>query len=198
MYADPTPWFKDKALEACQKALELGPDLAESHASCGLAMLVSERYKDAEKHLNQAIKLNPRLYEAYYYYGRTRFHQGDLEGAATWFAKAASVNPADYQARMLRVQILRGLGRESEATPEAVEAVNIVKTHLEWHPDDVRALHLGAGSLILLGDVERAERPPVQRPVLDEVVGSRRPAGAYRPARADRGLLQFRRSDGIR
>jgi Flp pilus assembly protein TadD len=32
-----------------------------------------------------------------------------------------------------------------------------VERQLEWHPDDVRALHLGAGSLIILGQVERAE-----------------------------------------
>ncbi len=158
MYADPTPWFKDKAREACRKALELGPDLAEAHASCGLAMLISDRFADAERYLDQAIKLNPRLYEAYYYYGRTRFHQGDLEGASNWFAKAASVNPEEYQARMLRVQILRGMGRYGDAKSEAREAIKIVERHLKWYPDDVRALDLGAGSLILLGDVERAER----------------------------------------
>lgn len=158
MYADPNPEFKDKAREACREALKLSPDLAEAHAACGLAMLISDRFVEAEKYLDQAIKLNPSLYEAYYYYGRTRFHQGDLEGASTWFAKAASVNPEEYQARMLRVQILRGLGREDDAKIEAVEAIKIVERHLEWHPDDVRALHLGAGSLILLGEVERAEQ----------------------------------------
>ena len=158
MYADPTPWFKDKACDACRKAIELNPELAEAHASCGLAMLVSDRYAEAEAYFNDAIRLNPQLYEAYYYYGRARFHQGDLEGAAAWFEKAATVNPAEYQARLLRVQILRGIGREHEARACARKAIKIVERHLKWHPDDARALHLGAGSLILLGDIERAER----------------------------------------
>jgi adenylate cyclase len=81
-----------------------------------------------------------------------------MEGASNWFAKAASVNPEEYQARMLRIQILRGLGRPDEAKVEAKEAIAIVERHIEWHPDDVRALHLGAGSLILLGETERAEQ----------------------------------------
>ena len=158
MYADPRPSFKDKAHDACRKALELDPDLAEAHASCGLASLVSGRYAEAETSLNEAIRLNPQLYEAYYYFGRTRFHQGDLEGAAALFEKAASVNSAEYQARLLRVQILRGIGREHEAKSYAKKAIKVVERHLEWHPDDARALYLGAGSLILLGDIERAER----------------------------------------
>jgi adenylate cyclase len=157
MYADPTPWFKDKAIDACKRAIELAPELAEAHASCGLAMLITDQYEEAEKYFKDAIALNPQLYEAYYYYGRTRFHQGDLEGAATLFLKASAVNPMEYQARLLRVQILRGLGREREAVAEARKAIKIVERHLEWHPDDVRALHLGAGSLIAMGEIERAE-----------------------------------------
>jgi adenylate cyclase len=81
-----------------------------------------------------------------------------MDAAADWFAKAAEVNPDDYQSRLLRVQILRGEGRLIQAKQEAREAISVVEHHLEWHPDDVRALHLGAGSLILLGEEERADR----------------------------------------
>jgi len=45
----------------------------------------------------------PTHIDAYYYYARTRFHQGDLDGAATLFRKAADTDPADYQSRCLRV-----------------------------------------------------------------------------------------------
>jgi len=158
MYADPNPSFKGKAREACAKALDLGPELAEAHASCGLAMLISDRFEEAQEYFDAAIKLNPELYEAYYYYGRTRFHQGDMEEAERLFDKASTVNPAEYQARLLRVQILSGLGRDQEARSEASKAIEVVERHLQWNPDDVRALHLGAGSLIILGDIARAER----------------------------------------
>jgi len=158
MYAESDPSFRDRASEASAKALELDPDSGEAHASVGLAHLVREEFADAERELSKAIELKPTLFEAYYYFARTRFHQGDMDAAAEWFAKAAEINPDDYQSRLLRVQILRGEGRTDEAKAEAREAIEVVERHLEWHPDDVRALHLGAGSLIQLGEVERAGR----------------------------------------
>jgi len=158
MYADPTPWLRDKALEASDRAVALGPDLAETHASAGLAQLVSEDFETAERELKKAIEINPDLFEAWYYFARTRFHQGDMDSAAELFAKAASVDSEDYQSRLLRVQILRGQGRVEDARSEAHEAIEVAERHLEWNPDDVRAMLLGAGSLILLGDTERAER----------------------------------------
>jgi len=158
MYADSKPEYGDMARQASERALELDPTSAEAHASAGLAHLVREDFEDAERELRKSIELNPAHYEAYYYFARTRFHQGDMGAAAELFAKAADVNPDDYQSRCLRVQILRGEGEFEQAKEEARAAVEVVERQLEWHPDDVRALHLGAGSLILLGQTDRAER----------------------------------------
>ncbi|MDH5456299.1 MAG: tetratricopeptide repeat protein [Gammaproteobacteria bacterium] len=158
MYADTKPAFRDMARQASERALELDPNSAEAHASAGLAHLVREDFEDAERELRRSIELNPAHYEAYYYFARTRFHQGDMDAAADLFAKAAEVNPDDYQSRLLRVQILRGEGKLEQAKKEARAAVEVVERQLEWHPDDIRALHLGAGSLILLGQTARAER----------------------------------------
>lgn len=158
MYADPNASFRDKAAAASQRALKLQPGLAEAHASRGLAYLVSDQYDQAEAEFKRALELNPRLYEAFYYCGRAKFHQGYIERAAELFEKAADANPAEYQARCLRVQILRGLGRIKDANQAAKTSVEVIERHLKWNPDDVRALHLGAGSLIVLGEVDRAKR----------------------------------------
>ncbi|MDH3620098.1 MAG: tetratricopeptide repeat protein [Gammaproteobacteria bacterium] len=158
MYADAKPSYRDMARQASERALELNPDSAEAHASAGLAHLVREEFEDAEREFNRSIELKPALFEAYYYFARTRFHQGDMDAAADLFAKAAAANPDDYQSRLLRVQILRGEGELEQAKEDAREAVEVVERHLEWHPDDIRALHLGAGSLILLGQTDRADR----------------------------------------
>ena len=158
LYEDPIASYREEARKASQRALELDPDLAEAHASRGLALLISEEYEAAEIDFNKALALNPRLFQAYYYYGRTRFHQGDLDMAAELFQKAAEVEPADYQSRCLRIQILRGTGRMEQAIGEARDAVGVLEKHLEWNPDDARALHLGAGTLTVLGEVERAKR----------------------------------------
>jgi len=78
--------------------------------------------------------------------------------AAELFKKAAEVDPEDYQSRCLRVQILRGMGRIDDAVEEARDAIAVVRKQLEWHPDDARAYHLGAGSLLVLGDEDLAKR----------------------------------------
>ena len=158
MYVDPDPVHAQQADNASRRALELGPRLAEAHASRGLACLVGREFEKAEAAFRKALELNPHLFEAYYYYARTRFHQGDLAMAAELFRKAADTDPADFQSRCLRVQILRGTGHEARAIEEAKEAVAVLEKHLEWHPDDARALHLGAGSLALVGQTERAKR----------------------------------------
>ena len=158
MYEDPKPNYRENALNASARALELAPDLAEVHVSAGLASLVCADYKSAEKQFKKALKLNSKLFEAYYYYGRTQVHSGNLAMAADLFREAADVDPTDFRSRCLRVQILRGLGRTEEAAREAKEAVAVVERSLKWNPDDVSAYHLGAGSLIALGEIDRAKR----------------------------------------
>lgn len=158
MYADPQVSYREEATSASKRALELSPDLAEAHASRGLALLVCDEYEAAEAEFKTAIELNSRLFEAYYYYARTQFHRGEVEMAAELFRQAAEVDPADYQSRCLRVQILRGTGRIDDAIAEARETIAVVEKHLEWHPDDARANHLGAGTLIVLGEADRARR----------------------------------------
>jgi TolB-like protein/Flp pilus assembly protein TadD len=158
MYADPNPAYAQQANQASERALALQPDLAEAHASRGLACLVCREFNDAEVEFVRALELNPGLYNAWYFYGRTRFHQGDLEMAADLFRRAAEADPADYQARLLRVQILRGTGQTELAEVEAAEAIAAVEKHMEWSPDDARAFHLGAGSLIVLGQLDKAKR----------------------------------------
>jgi adenylate cyclase len=156
MYADPQASYRQESTKASKRALELSPDLAEAHASRGLAYLVCEDFDFAEVEFNKAIELNPNVFEAYYYYARSQFHQGHIERAAELFKKASEIDPADYQSRCLRVQILRGQGRIQEAVSEANEAIIVIKKHLEWYPDDSRAFYLGAGSLIIIGDQKKA------------------------------------------
>ncbi len=95
IYADPHESHCAEADFASRRALELAPDLAEAHASRGLACLVKEDFEAAEGHFREAQRINPRLFEAHYYFARTKFHQGELEAAAALFLRAAEVNPKD-------------------------------------------------------------------------------------------------------
>jgi len=158
MYADPVPGYPKQARSASKKALELDPSLAEAHASRGLAYLISNGFDAAEAEFEKAMELNPRLFEAHYYFARTRFHQGRLEEAIELFKTAGEMDPTDYQSRCLRIQVLRGLDRDEESVAEAAEALQVIENNLKWNPDDARAYHLGAGTLVVLGDIERAKR----------------------------------------
>jgi tetratricopeptide (TPR) repeat protein len=114
------------------------------------------QYDEAEKEFDRAIKLNPKLYEAYYFYARTCRQQGKMEKAALLFQKAAEVRPEDYQATVLLVSAYKALNLPTEAETAAHRAIELVEKHLRLNPDDARALYLGGHILTVLGEVEKA------------------------------------------
>jgi serine/threonine protein kinase/Flp pilus assembly protein TadD len=156
MYWDSSDDNLNEAEAASQKALELDPDLAEAHAASGLAFALRKNFAKAQTEFETAIQLDPKLYEAYYFYARTSFQRGDLSKAAELYEHASRLNPDDYQAVSLMVPVYHGLGREAEATSAERRALQLTEKHIEIHPDDPRALYLGAGILARMGDHKRA------------------------------------------
>ncbi|MGA8553303.1 MAG: protein kinase [Candidatus Acidiferrales bacterium] len=141
---------------ASRKALELDPELSEAHASRGLALSLSKRYDDAKTEFEMAIRLNPKLFEAYYFYARARFAEGNLEEAARLYEEASRINPDDYQSAVLVTSVYITLGRKSDADAARRRGLSIIEKHLVMHPDDARALYLGAVCLSQFGERERA------------------------------------------
>jgi serine/threonine protein kinase/Flp pilus assembly protein TadD len=139
-----------------KKALELSPNLAEAHASRGLALSLSKRYDESEQEFQTAIRLNPKLFEARYFYGRALFQQGKYAPAAEQYEEASRVRPEDYQTALLVVPSLRSLGRDADAEATQRRGVHLAEKHLELNPDDARALYLSAGALMQLGERQRA------------------------------------------
>src|SRR5580704_734798 len=152
MYWDSVDDNLNEAEAASRKALELDPELAEAHAAGGLAFALKKDFAQAQKEFEAAIRLDPKLYEAYYFYARTSFQSGDLTKAAALYEQASKLNPDDYQAVSLLVPVYHGLGRPAEATATEKRALQLIEKHTENHPDDPRALYLGAGILARIGD----------------------------------------------
>ncbi|HET8666663.1 MAG TPA: protein kinase [Terriglobales bacterium] len=155
MYWDSVVHNLEKADEASLMALQLDPDLPEAHASRGLAAYLRKQYQDAQKEFERAIRLQPRLFEPYYFSARTYYAQGKLEQAVRWFDKASEVRPEDYQSPMLLASALNGLSRKAEALAAYRRGLAACEKHLEFHPGDSRALYFGANALSQLEDRTR-------------------------------------------
>ena len=156
MYFDASEDNLKEAIAASRRAVELDPESAEAHASRGLAESLSKNYEAAEKEFDRAMKLNAKLFEACYFYGRSSFAQGKMQEAAGLFERASRLNPADYQSRMSLGNCLQATGRPGESREAFADALRVAESHLELYPEDVRALYLGSGALSQLGDRQRS------------------------------------------
>jgi tetratricopeptide (TPR) repeat protein len=158
MYGDGDEADLEQADIASRRALEIAPDLAEAHAARGLVLSLQHRYEESEEAFERAIELNPKLFEAYYFYARNCFVQGDLTGAAKLFGHASRVDPDDYQAPLLVAQIYDDQQRPEDAAASRRRGIKAVERRLKRNPEETRALYMGANALVGLGDLEKGLR----------------------------------------
>jgi adenylate cyclase len=156
MYFEASEDNLKEAVTASRRAVELDPESAEAHASRGLAESLNKNYDAAEKEFELSLRLNPKLFEADYFYARSCWAQAKMEQAGTLFQKASRLNPADYQSLMSLGNCLQATGRPEEARQVFADALRVAERNLELYPEDVRALYLGAGALSQVGDRERS------------------------------------------
>ena len=62
---------------------------------------VHGRFAEAEHEFETALRLDPNLFETWYFYGRAKFVEGDMAKAAELFERAAEIQPDDFQAHCL-------------------------------------------------------------------------------------------------
>ncbi len=155
MYAGRHAVHREQADSASLKAIELEPESAEAHASRGVVLSLKDEYAEAEAEFETAIRLDPWLFEAYYFYARTAFAQGRLEKAIELYEKSSEVNPQDYQAPLLVAQSYADLGLPEEAEAARRRGIRLAEAKLMLNPDDARALYMGANGLAALGEYEK-------------------------------------------
>ncbi len=155
-YFDASPANLKRADAASRRALELAPELAEAHASRGLAVSLSERFAEADIEFETAMKLDPKSFEAAYFYARSCVAQGRNEDAAKWFERATAIRPDDYASLALLAGVYESLGQHDKSIQTSRRAYDTARKHLELTPDDPRALYMGAMSLTALGESEKA------------------------------------------
>jgi TolB-like protein len=155
-------WFggKDenlaKADRASRRALELAPGLAEAYVARGFALSLYRRYNEAALEFEAAVRLNPNLFDGYYYYARSSFAAGDIARSADLFGKAGEVRQEDFQSVILQAQSLRMLKRFDEEHRAQREGIRRVEQMLALNPSDGRALSIGSMALFHEGETARA------------------------------------------
>jgi adenylate cyclase len=155
-WADSSSEYVTKANEASIKAITLDPDSAEANAARGTALAISGQHDEAERAFENAILLNPSLFEPYYFYGRDCLAQGKFEKAARLFNEACKAAPDDYQAPSFLSMAYAELGRKKEQLEATKLTLACAERHVDMHPDDGRALTFGAYALVELGQTDRA------------------------------------------
>ncbi len=158
MYAffDSRDYNLRQADEASARALELAPDLAESHVARGVAFSLSKRWDEASREFEEAMRLDPNLFEAPYQYAQTQLSQGKYEDAVKLGERAALLRPEDYQVLAFVGLALKSMGRHDEALIYYRRQAKLIEEHLERHPDDARACIMGASASANVGDSERS------------------------------------------
>jgi adenylate cyclase len=136
-----------RAEDASRKAVALATELAEARVARGFTLSLARQYDQAVHEFLEAIRINPNLFEAYYYFARASFANGEIARSAELFAKAAEVRREDFQSAILQAQSLRMLGRIDEAREANREGVRRAEHALALDPKDPRALSLGASGL---------------------------------------------------
>ena len=164
---------RDEALRTSRKALELAPERAESHISAGIAHCMVQEYAKSESEFDKAIALDAKNYDAWYFYGRTKVHEGELERAIELFEQAAKVRPEDYQSMLLLPQLYHSVGNQERELETARQGIERARASLDLNPDDNRALNMIAFALLRTGDREEAVRcmeESVRKEPMDTIV----------------------------
>ena len=157
-------WFsasKDNlqmADHASLQALSLDDSIAESHTARGFALSLLGDFESAEDEFDEALDIDPLLWEAWYLYARACYAAGQMKKSAKLFIKAADVRRDDYQALSLAASAYLKVKDKKKSHECARECIRRADAHLKLHPGDTRAWGLGACNLDELGETERAEQ----------------------------------------
>jgi len=155
LYSERTDAVRLQAEAAGRRAVEIAPGSAQAQASLAVALSLGPQKDEAQAAFEKAIRLDPTLYEAWYFYARHAFAGGDLPKARSLYEEAMRVRPEDFYAPLLVAQVYQELGRPEDARAARERGVALVAKHVDLHPDDARALYMGANGLVALGEKEK-------------------------------------------
>ena len=109
-----------RAEKYARQAVALEPDLAEAHASLGIAAVYQHKFAEAEKELQRALDLNPNYAMAHQWYSLDLLALGRLTEALAENDRARQLDPFSFPINYLRGIMLLGR-REYDRALEQLE-----------------------------------------------------------------------------
>jgi tetratricopeptide (TPR) repeat protein len=76
---------------------------------------------------------------------------GRQKEAVARYEQAMRVRPDDYQVPLLVAQSYDDFGRHEDARRARLLGIELAESHLEFHPDDTRAMYMAANGMVALG-----------------------------------------------
>jgi serine/threonine-protein kinase len=135
---DQSPEQKKKAWAAAkndaEKAVEVGPNLAETHAALGWVRFFSEwKFAEGLAELRRAKELAPANPTANDLLARVLFYLGEIEESEKLARRTIELDPLSYLARSNLARILLIEGKLDEADAEAREGAELQPTGAANH-----------------------------------------------------------------
>jgi serine/threonine protein kinase/Tfp pilus assembly protein PilF len=155
-FRDKDPKWLAKGIAACDKALNLEPQLPEALAARARLFFSEGKHEDAVRYARTAIALRPDCDGAYDALGRALFSSDRYAEAAEIVEKALEVNGDDYNTYIPYYNSLQRMGQTERAHAVAMRHATVLERQLELNPDDIRARILLAARYAELGRGEEA------------------------------------------
>src|SRR5271166_1403801 len=152
------PKWVERADAACNRALEIDPNLAEALVARARISYSQHKQSEAIEFARRAIALKPDCEGAYNVLLRSYFTSGRVEEAAELAEKAIEANGDDYNMYVPIVNSLGRLGRHAELKRFREMEILILERQLEVVPEDVRARSLLAADYANMGRSDDAAR----------------------------------------
>lgn len=152
------PKWVERGDQACNKALQLDPNLAEALVARARISYSQRKHDEAIEFAKRAIALKPDCEGVYNVLGRVYFASGRFQEAADLAEKAMEANGDDYNVFVPIVNALERLGRVNELKRYREMEMRTLEHQLEIVPEDVRARSLLAADYANMGRIDDAVR----------------------------------------
>ena len=113
--------------------------------------MIAGDHEGATEAFEHALRLDPDLYVAHYYYARHCYTQGAYLRAVDLFEAAHRVQPDEFQALCLAVNAADAAGDEERKKKLAIEGLACASHQAKIDPENARAHYMSAGLMQHLG-----------------------------------------------